>query len=578
MKLLSLALVNKKLQLLIRRFPVVLLMIAGIAGLMFVEINDIGPIIPYPWWVFFIVGTFISLVATLGTENQKNWLWKYGIILGSVLLLGVYCFFLPPEDHLHFDHFLQIGLGGIAFIPAIFFISFLKKNRDTAFWAFSIKTIFYGCLAFLFGIFLFAGLCLAVYSIDSLFDVNVEEEFYGNLLIICFILFSPVYFLANIPGKTAKYDEDISFPKALKILGLYILSPILGLYILILYAYLARIIAAWELPDGWVSVLVSTLASSGLLLILILYPLYWKKENKVAVFLSRYFGLLLLPLLALMTIGIFRRIGDYGLTINRGYLVLLNAWFYAIFIYLSVTRSKHIKWIVISPAVILFLASVGPCRVSRITQRALMHRLEVCFAQAGLLENGKLPPAGSSDFFLNADNETKERVAETLKYLVDTYGVEAVQPFFAEDVGVRSRFDLMAGLNLSPVKPSDDSFYITMDDIYFQPIAGYTSFVEIDLSPRHKKTAPALLKNDSLYFENERDRRSFVLPLKEQTLRLIDAQETTQGYLPFAPDSQTGLVRGKDCLLLIKSIGGKRSAANGDSLTVHSLSGYLFYN
>jgi hypothetical protein len=576
MKRFSFASLIEKLQQLIRRFPVTLLLLAGVAGLILVEINAFEPDIRYHWWAFFIVGTIISLAVALGTENTGNRLWQYGLPVISVLLWGVRCLFLPAEERLHFDDYLQTGIIGAVFLIAVFFISFLKKNQDAAFWTFTKELIQQWSIAFLFGCVLFAGLCLAVYSLDTLFGIDIAGEVYQNLSIICFVLFSPVYFLANIPGKTAKYSREMSFHKVLKILGLYILMPVLGIYTLILYAYLARIVVAWELPNGWVSTLVSTLAAGGLSVLLILYPVYLRKENRAAVLLSRYSGLLLLPLLALMTVGIFRRIGDYGLTINRCYILLLNIWFYAIFIYLSVTRSKAVKWILISPAVILLLASVGPWRVSRITQIALQNRLETHFSQLDFLKNGKISLSDSPVFFRDMDRKEKEKIKETIEYLADTYGVEDLQPFFEDDIAGQSKYDIIHGLSLSPPGYASLSFGVNIDGVYFQDVASYRSFVPVK-QDRRNKTQDVSLQDNSLHYKNKVDDRSFSIPLKETALQLIKGDGDNYVHLSFSPENKACIIQGEGYFLLITHISGERYFEKADSLQINSFEGYLFY-
>ena len=88
---------------------------------------------------------------------------------------------------------------------------------------------------------------------------------------------------------------------------MYIIVPILSLYVLILYVYLITIVVQWQLPDGWVSTLVSVLALGGFLTMAIVYPLAVQKDKLVS-WLFRYFPLLLMPLLVLMSVGIARRL------------------------------------------------------------------------------------------------------------------------------------------------------------------------------------------------------------------------------------------------------------------------------
>lgn len=163
----------------------------------------------------------------------------------------------------------------------------------------------------------FCGLSLAIYSLEVLFKIDISDKVYQNLSVLCYILFAPVYFLSNVPEKAEMFKQDNTFDIFFKILGLYIFLPILALYTLILYVYLVQIIIKWELPNGWVSTLVSILGLGGFLCMFILYPLRLQNDNKFVNILSKYFSVVLMPLLVLMSIGIFRRLSDYGLTINR---------------------------------------------------------------------------------------------------------------------------------------------------------------------------------------------------------------------------------------------------------------------
>ena len=53
-----------------------------------------------------------------------------------------------------------------------------------------------------------------------------------------------------------------------------------------------------------------------------------------------------------MTIGIIRRFNDYGVTINRLYLITLNVWCYFVCITLILIKAKRINWIPVSFSII----------------------------------------------------------------------------------------------------------------------------------------------------------------------------------------------------------------------------------
>lgn len=549
-----------KLLLLVKRFPISLLLVIGLAVLFFVAINTDFDDVPYQLWIFFSIGAFLSVLATLFTEDFFNYLKTYGVALLVTLLWGVYCYLLPEkDDELLIGKGIEIFIiGGTAFF-AMAFISFLKKNKDRAFWNFATQLFFQVVLACVFGGILFGGLSLALVALDQLFSISIEEEVYGNLAVVCLVLFSPVYFLANIPNKSAKYNDEIFYTKIQKILSLYILTPILAVYVVILYAYLFKIIITWELPDGWVSWLVSALAFGGLLVITLLYPVHQQEKNKLVSFLSRWFGLLILPLLALMTVGIFRRIGDYGITINRGYILLLNLWFYAIYIYLFFSKSLHIKWILISFSLVALLASVNSWGIAHITKKSLTKEVSAVLNKQVSSEEAKVLLAGMTQ-------SEKERMKSALEYLNRNFGKESVQPFFTDSVSANS-WSFLSELGLSEILEEESKwFYYQSKQEKKWSIEGYHTFTRINYS-HYGRDDDDFLKNDTIEIMD--DNRTIAIPMREIILSYLATEEKIR-------NEQTWIVQGQDYKVLIRNFSGNYYPAK-DSIAILELDGYLLY-
>jgi hypothetical protein len=89
----------------------------------------------------------------------------------------------------------------------------------------------------------------------------------------------------------------------------------------------------------------------------------------------RWFPVLALPLVILMTVGIVRRLGDYGITVNRLYVLTLNLWFYAVCIGLFVLKARRIHWIPLSFGAILLLTSAQPMNYCEIVRRYLRQQI-----------------------------------------------------------------------------------------------------------------------------------------------------------------------------------------------------------
>ena len=99
---------TEKLLLLFKRFPISILLVIGLAVLFFVVVNGNSDVItvfdgnfdgipPYRLWIFFSVGAFISVTATLFSEDFFDNLKSYVISIFMVLLWGIYCIFLPEK-------------------------------------------------------------------------------------------------------------------------------------------------------------------------------------------------------------------------------------------------------------------------------------------------------------------------------------------------------------------------------------------------------------------------------------------------------------------------------------------------
>ena len=160
---------------------------------------------------------------------------------------------------------------------------------------------------------------LLLKSFDMLFGLFVPNKIYADVAVLCGTLIAPVLFLLLIPSKSEKYDNSIIMSRfGLGVLH-YLFIPLLAAYCIVLYGYAFKIIILWSLPVGWVSYLVSALMLGTVLVIALLYPVQFSgEEKKIDRIVFRWLPFIVLPPLLLMTVGICRRVGDYGI---QGYIL-----------------------------------------------------------------------------------------------------------------------------------------------------------------------------------------------------------------------------------------------------------------
>jgi len=556
------------------RFPFTLLFVVGIAVLVFFKVNNAKVDIHESVWAFAILGFFLNIAVTLYLEEFKKNIYRFLLNIIPTILLAVYCFTLP--DKLLAYQYPQLVTLGIVFILSAFVVSFLKKNNDIPFWNFSRDSIIQLIISVFFSLVFFAGISLALLSVDKLFNVSVDSKLYDNLAVVCFILFAPFYFLSNLPDEFEKRKQDMSFNKIFKIFGLYILLPILAVYTLILYVYLVQIIVKWELPNGWVSMLVSVLGLGSFLCMLILHPI--SKENKVVAFFFNYFALFLFPLIILMSVGIFRRIGDYGLTINRCYVLILNAWLFGISLYLFISKASHVKWIVISFSLVAFVASVGPWSVFSVTRNSVTKQLGKILAESHLLKDGRVSLKNEKS--IQMDSISQIKTVEAIRYLVNNYGTYPLQNYFPESIKDKSVSEVLTILNLDEAPNAEQYFYAYLQkDILLVNIEPYHSFLQIKWFESQKHTfddkqVSVEVENGNLMVKNKVSGVQTLSISLEKLAVMISKEIQKKPNKEFSGEELT--IRGPNYRLVITSIEGKRFGFK-NKIVITNLNALLFY-
>jgi hypothetical protein len=458
---------DKKLLFVLYRFPIPVIIAIVYACLSVWSIHSKEFELGDNFIAFFVTGFFLCVATTLSLEDvTKKWITQLLAGLISGLWLLFWCF-QPAKFEGDYLFYLS-AMSAIAFILAIFFGSYTKKGSAIPFWNFTTDTIIKAVISTIFAGVLMGGISLAFTAIDILFKAKLSHHIYLYLAIVCFFLFWPIYFLANIPSGEEKQDNTARFNKFLKIFSLYIVLPILLIYTSILYAYLFKIIFEWQLPNGWVSWLVSALGVGGIMATILMHPIYLEHKSKSGDLFCRYFPMVILPLLVLMTIGIFRRFNDYGLTINRLLVIIFNFWMYGIAIYLIFTRSKGIRMIFISFALIAFLAAIGPWNIFSITRQSVFGKIEETLTKNHILTNGKIDFSKQSASRL--DSVTYANLESALRYMNSNFGINSIQPLFKDTL-------------------SKSHFYILIDDIksVYSSVANDTE-TELNINPQPMPT------------------------------------------------------------------------------------------
>lgn len=369
------------------------------------------------------LGMAVVLATTLrlwGEEVRRPPMYRWVTFVAHLLLMADVVWLMAHPDAFERTGALVARLSlMVALAVAFFYVPFFRGKDDLPVWNFTWRTFLWFCISFLTGGILTAGLLALIRSLEELFGLQVSEHWYLTFVVIALLTTPVLLFLARIPEGDEKHDGMAVISKYLIFVIRYLFVPLLALYLIVLYVYGFRILIRWELPNGGVGWLVSALMAGCVVVELGLYPVMRSGEAKpFERWIVRWLPVLILPLLLLMTVGIARRLSDYGITPLRLYLLTFNLWCYAVCIGLVVGRARRIRWILTSLAAVFLLTSVLPVNFTSISLRVRRQNLD------RLVEN-TLPITLPMDDeamgeWLGTLGDRRQQVWDELDFLLDT--------------------------------------------------------------------------------------------------------------------------------------------------------------
>ena len=417
-----------------QRFPIVLID-AALGTLAALILVDHEPPAQATMWfnLLFasILGLPLLLALALGAEKRRWGKTKTFALQGlGVVLLVIYAFTVPthlmnaPAIHLLR---LLILVVGLIFFLAIF--PFAWPGEVNGFWQYNKTLVFRLLTCAGFAAVLYVGFAIALAALDQLFGMDIPGKRYAELWILIAGIFSTWFFLAGIPDDLNGLERSGDYPKGLKIFAQYILSSVVLVYLVILYAYVAKILITWTWPQGWVSKLILSFSALGLFSLLLLYPIRDLPGNNWIKIAWRWFFYILIPLVIMLPFAVWRRVSQYGITEGRYLAFALAAWLAAMILYYVFSKKKSIKVIPGSLAVLAGLACFGPWSVFGVSAESQINRLYDLLVKNSILVDGKIHKAAAS-----ISDEDAKQISSVLSYLHDFHGYDRIQSWFQVSV------------------------------------------------------------------------------------------------------------------------------------------------
>ncbi len=358
----------------------------------------------------------ITTGLKLATEKWRlNLIRRLVLNAVAVVLAGIYYMIIPDSLNEYFM-IRCMALFAMLFI-GFFVVPYFYNRKGLAQYILYLYGRFF--LTALYAGVIFGGISMMIFTIESLFNLNFNENIYFDLFIILAGVFGVTFFLGSFP----EIDEDVelsSYSKIFKTLFLYIVLPIVSVYTVILYAYFVKILIEFELPQGLIGNLVLWYATVSVL------TLFFVRDLKDEVpwlerFMNIYIPLMIVPIVMLfIAIGI--RIDGYGITMPR-YFVVSLAFFLAFA--LAIMRVKKTDTSV--PVILMLIAFIGISffgvfsgySVTLTDQNA---RLETMFIEYGLKD-------ANGNFIARPelDEMKKVEVSDQIQFLTRNYEIEEIK-------------------------------------------------------------------------------------------------------------------------------------------------------
>jgi len=381
-----------------RRFPVfsVLLAVFSLLSIYYIFAEEVSSEILEG----IALGAAIALFAETACE--------YGILkhrLMTVLLpaagIGISVAALYKVD----NSYPEMAMCGIGFaLIALFFYVIYRDRQNEKVLSHLIKS---GFICGVAAAIINAGFIVCVLAFNFLI-LNFEDvyKFIGALSVLTGVLFYGVLLSSFIP----KPGEELTVPRAYRLLIHKGLFSIYLLLIGILYLYIGKIIVIHKMPVGrfnW-------FGCFALTFFVLFYLTVDGSDGGIQKWFKRYGALLMLPVVIVQILGIYIRVSSYGLTTLRCMSIVLILMA-AVFMVGSLLKMP-VRYAFAGAAVIALLVSCTPLNVIDIPNRDQERRLEQALTEAGILVGSQL----NTDVELS--DEAKEKVASPYLYLRDSEG------------------------------------------------------------------------------------------------------------------------------------------------------------
>ena len=375
-----------------KRFPLAaaLAIFATIAFIYVYESGHLPTEYKFSHWltIYPIAATMIALSVSLVQESRKKFSFLPHIIAGAIWLaisIALVLYFSKNSNDIGRTYvgMTYLFIYTTAFL-SIFVAPFFKQNDENGFWVFLMKNAKAAVVATAISVVLLIAIDGLLFGFFNLFDIKVSARPFVYSAIISSCTIFPILFFSGIPSIDDCLQETPALNKFQTSANKFLFLPVISLYIILLYAYIAKIIIQWEMPKGMVSYLVSASMLLMLLRVTLTLPERINPKPSFEKKLLKILPAACIPLVILMSVGIMRRISDYGISEDRYYIAAINIFYYIIIAILLIDKIKcKSRYITIVFCSMFLILTNGPLSALNVTHRIWMGSIKDALTELG---------------------------------------------------------------------------------------------------------------------------------------------------------------------------------------------------
>jgi hypothetical protein len=439
------------------------------------------------------LGLALTVALTLFAE-ERGWsaARKNALNAGGVALLVLFYLVWPGADQKHEAiRYFQLS-AGLHFLVAT--LPFLGQPETRGYWQYNRRLLLGFLRANVFSLVLYLGLVVALVALDKLFGVDVPSKLYTRLYIVVVFVVNTGIFLAAVPRGLRHLVNDDTYPGVLKVFAQYILTPLVFIYLLMLLAYLVKIVAGGEWPSGWIGWLVTSVSVAGLLGFLLVHPLRNDEGEAWIHTYTRWLFIGLIPAAVVLLVAFWKRVLPYGWTEPRLLAVLLGFWLLLMAISYTLRRDAGIRRIPLSLGALFLITLYGPLSVTNLSVSSQSKRFRRLVAAHPTEEKAEIEASAALRFLL--DHAARQQIANAIPGQLPAIAWDSV----VRNRGARDKAarQVMAAAKMRYMEEyagrSDRNVYLYTPAKTVTPIAGYDWMVNFSTGSAPLVVGPDIIQ------------------------------------------------------------------------------------